>query len=961
MNLGPENHAVYRFGVFEANSETGEFLRKGVRVKLQEQPFRLLSLLLENAGEIVSRESVRQRLWPGNTFVEFDASLSVAVGKLREALGDDADNPRFIETVPRRGYRFVAPVERLRQQTHSLPSKDFESVPFTAVSFKVLKYSRIALAILVCLGVAVAGAVFVFHLIPRSSTSAVEVGDPVSGPHIRRSVAVLGFRNLPGRPEDAWLSSALSEMLNTELAAGGGLRLVSGEDVERAKREVPVTNEDTLAKSTLQRLRTNPGANVVVLGAYTPMPGNGQLRIRLDIRLQDTNSGETIAEEAITGNEADLFELASRAGADLRRSLGLSSLSGAAAITARASLPSNQQAVRLYAEGRQKLWDFDFLGARDLLVKAVAADPNYPLTHSALSEAWWHSGYESKARAEAQRALALSKHLSQEDRLLVEGQYHRTMEDYPKAVEAYQSLFKLFPDNLNYGLLLASAQVYVKPADSLRTLASLHHLPFPAGEDARIDMVEASAWINTDFAKARESAKRAIAKGNAQGSHALVSRTYGILCQQDPAIGATAEAISDCQGAMNSAIAAGDRHGEAMMMTDLADVYWQQGHLAHAEAMLRQANRQFRQVGDPEGIAATLNNLGDARFSEGDLGEAAKLLGESIPNYQAVEDKDGIARALNDLGDVSQQKGDLDAARARYRQAMATAQEIDDNSVMAYVMFGLGDVEGDRGNLAAARKAYEESLALRTQTGEKQAFAETQVALARLAIEEGHAPNAEIALRKCKAQFHQEQQADDELTASAVLIRALVAQGKNSDAKAEEEQAESLANKSENFLDRLQFSLASARILLASDHPEPSRPQMDEVLKDAKRRGFAGVEFEARLALAELEKKSGHTAAAQAQLTSLARDARAKGFALIARKATKEVVLLNPNHSFGYANLVLGGVGSNRFGEAEAVCEKTVARRRDSDTIHMSLYTMAFMEGNRKALQSLLSAHDAHE
>ena len=892
MNSNVTGRTVYHFGVFAVDNRTGELLRKGVRVKLQEQPFRLLNLLLENAGEIVSRESVRQRLWPGNTFVDFDASLGVAVGKLREALGDDADNPRFIETIPRRGYRFVAPVERLRQQTQSLTphfsqSDDFESIPFTAASFKVLKYSRVALAILLCLGVAVAGAVFVFRLIPRSSTSAVEVGGSMSRPRIRRSVAVLGFRNLPGRPEDAWLSSALSEMLNTELAAGGGLRLVSGEDVARAKRELPLTNEDTLAKSTLQRLRTNPGADVVVLGAYTPMPGNGQLRIRLDIRLQDTNSGETIAEEAITGNEADLFELASRAGADLRRSLGLSSLSVAAAIAARASLPSNQQAVRLYAEGREKLWDFDFLGARDLLVKAVATDPNYPLTHSALSEAWWHLGYESKARAEAQRALELSKHLSQEDRLLVEGQYHRTMGDYPKAVEAYRSLFKLFPDNLNYGLLLASAQAYVKPADSLQTLASLHNLPFPAGEDARIDMVEASAWINTDLAKAREAAKRAIAKGNAQGSHIIVSRTYGILCQQDPGIGTMAEAISDCQSAMNSAVAAGDRNGEALMLTDLAAIHWQQGDLAHAEAMWRQANGEFHLVGNTDGIAATLNNLGDARLSEGDLGEAAKLLGESIPNYQAVEDKDGIARALNDLGDVSHQKGDLDAARARYRQAMATAQEIDDKSVIAYVMFGLGDVEGDRGNLAAARKAYEESLALRNQTGEKQAAAETQLALARLAIEEGHAPDAEIALRKCKAQFHQEQQADDELTASAVLIRALLAQGKDSDAKAEAERAKTLANKSENSLGRLQFSLASARVLLTSDHPESSRPQMEEVLKNAHQHGFAGVEFEARLALAELEKNSGHTAAAQAQLTSLARDARAKGFALIVRKAAE--------------------------------------------------------------------------
>src|SRR4051812_8848233 len=102
--------STYRFGVFEANPLSGELQRKGARLKLQEQPFQLLILLLENAGELVGREIICQRLWPGNTFVDFDASLSVAVGKLREALGDAATNPRFIETVPRRGYKFLAPV-----------------------------------------------------------------------------------------------------------------------------------------------------------------------------------------------------------------------------------------------------------------------------------------------------------------------------------------------------------------------------------------------------------------------------------------------------------------------------------------------------------------------------------------------------------------------------------------------------------------------------------------------------------------------------------------------------------------------------------------------------------------------------------------------------------------------------------------------------------------------------------
>ena len=150
-----------------------------------------------------------------------------------------------------------------------------------------------------------------------------QAGDLNSAVHVRRSVAVLGFRNLPGRPEDNWLSSAFSEMLNTELAAGGELRMVSGRDVARAKSELPLSDEDSLSKSTLQRLRTNPGADVVVVGSYTMLPADPKRRIRLDVRLQDTAGGETIAEESVSGDENDLFNLVSDLGGKLRRSLGV--------------------------------------------------------------------------------------------------------------------------------------------------------------------------------------------------------------------------------------------------------------------------------------------------------------------------------------------------------------------------------------------------------------------------------------------------------------------------------------------------------------------------------------------------------------------------------------------------------------------------------------------------------------
>jgi DNA-binding winged helix-turn-helix (wHTH) protein len=103
--------ARYKFGLYEADPQSGELFREGRKLRMQEQPFQVLVALLERPGEVVTREDLRQRLWPSDTFVDFDHSLNTAINKLRDALGDGAANPRFIETLPRRGYRFIAPVQ----------------------------------------------------------------------------------------------------------------------------------------------------------------------------------------------------------------------------------------------------------------------------------------------------------------------------------------------------------------------------------------------------------------------------------------------------------------------------------------------------------------------------------------------------------------------------------------------------------------------------------------------------------------------------------------------------------------------------------------------------------------------------------------------------------------------------------------------------------------------------------
>jgi DNA-binding winged helix-turn-helix (wHTH) protein len=113
----PHPSITYRFGIFQVNLPRGELLRHGSQVKIQDIPFRLLTILLDRPGDIVTREELRRQLWSSNTFVGFDDGLNVAANKLRIALGDNADNPRFVETVPRRGYRFIAPVTQLEETT----------------------------------------------------------------------------------------------------------------------------------------------------------------------------------------------------------------------------------------------------------------------------------------------------------------------------------------------------------------------------------------------------------------------------------------------------------------------------------------------------------------------------------------------------------------------------------------------------------------------------------------------------------------------------------------------------------------------------------------------------------------------------------------------------------------------------------------------------------------------------
>jgi DNA-binding winged helix-turn-helix (wHTH) protein/tetratricopeptide (TPR) repeat protein len=890
---------VVRFGPYEADFAGAELRKNGIRIKLQDRPFDILQILLERPGELITRDEFRKRLWPADTFVDFDHSLNASINKLRQALNDDAESPRFVATVGRRGYKFIATVEeqeRFRPEQSVSPNNiaspvDIPLPPAAKPRVRLKGWGLRGLGFVLAMVVILAIWAWAVGRLPeglhkKTREVAGEGTNPSGAIKPRRSFAVLGLKNLSDKPDEAWLSTALSEMLATELAAGEQMRAVPGEKVAHAKIDLGLADADGYSPETLARIRANLGSDVVVLGSYTALGQKSNERIRLDLRLQEAATGETIAEVATTGSETELFDLVSRAGAQLRGKLGVAAVSADQAAGVRAAAPSNSEAARLYAEGLAKLRIFDALAARNLLIKAVAAEPDYPLVHSALAAAWSALGYDGKAKEEATQAFKLSENLSREERLSVEGQYWEVEKQWDKAIGVYQSLFAFFPDSLDYGLGLARAQDWAgKTKDLANTLESLHKLPLPLGDDPRIDWAEASEISTSDYKSAVAAADRAAKKGSTLGERLLVALAQGSRCAKLLNMGQTNEAIAACQDSKQIYEAVGDRNGVGKELNNLAIVHYQQGDLNAAKKIWQEALPIFRGIGNDEGVATVLMNVADLVYLQGDLREAKMGYREALSKYRKIDDKDGEARALGNLGLLLDDEGNLVGAQQMFQQALAVTQPTGNRSVSAYALFGLGDILAKQAKFAEARKAYTESLATRNEIGEKATAAESRLALADLTIAEGRPADAESSAREARDQFRKENQADDELIAGSVLAKSLLEQNRFADAQLAIESASALAAKSQNRGVSLRFAITAARVSAAAGRMDQAKSSLVDALGEATKKGYLGYQLEAQLAMGRIEMKADKGRIGIEHLRELARTAKSKDFGLIARDA----------------------------------------------------------------------------
>jgi len=534
--------------------------------------------------------------------------------------------------------------------------------------------------------------------------------------HVRRSVAVFGFKNLAAKTEVAWLSPAISEMLSTEMAAGGTLRIVPGEIVERAKTDLSLPDTDTLSSETLGRLRKNLAADLVILGSYVALSAG---KLRLDLRLQDVVSGEILLADAETGEESNLFDLVVRAGSKLRAKCGIGSVSTDQIPEVRASLPANSEATRLYAEGLSKLRSFNALGARDLLEKAIIADPNYAMAHSALAEAWLALGYDEKARLAAKNAFELSSNLSREDRILVQARYREASKDWNEAVDSYRTLYGFFPDNLEYGILLARAETRAgQGKEALSTIDSLRKLPAPVGLDPRIDLTAAeTSKLLGDFGKQLAFATKAGAAATSNGSRLLQARALYLQSSALQSMGKPKDALTAEEKTRNIYGDTGDRNGLASTLEVKAGLLADQGDLSGAVDAYRQELSIARDIGNKRAEASALNNVALVYAQQGNEMNVERSYKEAFALFREIGDKKNASLTLINIGGVFKDRGDLAEARKTYEQALGISREINDKEGMAKSQGALGTVLDAQGDFTAGKRALEASIDLDLQSG----------------------------------------------------------------------------------------------------------------------------------------------------------------------------------------------------------------------------------------------------
>jgi serine/threonine-protein kinase len=682
----------------------------------------------------------------------------------------------------------------------------------------------------------------------------------------RPSVAVVGFRNLSGRSADEWLSTAMAEMLTTELAGDGQLRVLPAERVARATVDLGHKGTSAVSQDAIERLRTALASDLVVFGTFIVNDGSDPRTVRIDVRVD--RAGRDPVSVAGTGDLSGLFALIANVGRELRAQLGLQETSPDAARSARAAFPQTTEATKLYAEGTARLRVLDAVAAKDLLEQAASKEPGNAVIQTALAAAWTSLGYDARAAGAAQKAFDSSGDLGREQRLNVEGRLYAAQRKWPNAVDVYRTLWGFFSDNIEYGLQLAAAQTAAgQAADALKTVDAMRRVRPPQNEDPRIDLeaAQASSALG-DFPNELESTQDALRRAEHSGSRHLIARARLLEGRSYFNQGQLANAEKSLEIARQTFIDVGDRAGAALALSSLGSVVADMHDLPRAERMYREAIAVNEQIGNRRSLSGAMNNLGILLKDQRRFDEARAFYERALAIQREIGDKNWTAIALSNIGVVLFEQDQLSEAARYYKESLALAREISDRRGEVRALHNLAVVDREMGNLAAARSGYESSLPVRAAIGDKRGGIVARVELGMVLLAQGE-------LQRARETEEEALRVSREIGLKAGEGQALFQLGENALASgdfrtARRHHEEALAiRKSTNETRTVQESrLALAALTFEEGRPADAERQARELLKELAGDPKDPLQPYARLLVARARVASGDTPAAKAEL-----------------------------------------------------------------------------------------------
>jgi TolB-like protein/DNA-binding winged helix-turn-helix (wHTH) protein/Flp pilus assembly protein TadD len=626
---------IVRFGLFEADLRTCELLKQGRKLKLQSQPFQILATLLERRGEIVTRDELCRRLWPEDTFVDFEHSLNTAVRRLREALSDSSENPVFIETLQRRGYRFIAPVVQVEDSDAakaSVPSPDPSPppasltvstgnsaipvaspthVPGSVPSHPTLHMRTVAVLLLLALLAGASLALWVSHLLSQSKSGAGR-----ARPDQVRSLAVLPLENLSFKPDQDYLADGMTDELIASLAKVKSLRVI------------PRTTSMAYKGShkSLSEIARDLNVDAVVEG--TVMRSGD--RVRITAELVQIAADRALWAETYDSSVEDVLSLQQRVAGAIVSNIQVE-LTPSERQNLRAYQPSSPEAYEDYLKGRY-YWNKRSVEALNKAIeyfeRATKEDPNYALAYAGLADCYGIIGaaivgtvpardVAPKAEAAARRALELDPTLAEAQTSLATVSLNYKW-DWQGAESGFKKAIQLDP---NYATAHQRYSLYLiamgRTQDSLREIQQALKIdPFS------VSMNFSEGWrlfMARDYKGAIRQLKVAI---DMDPTFALAHMVLGQAYAQDKQLSL---ANTELQQAIKLS---GD---SSPALAALARVYALSGQQSNARLVLeRLKSQQTRNYVSPFYLSEVYASLGDQDSAMNELEKAYEDRSNSI-------------------------------------------------------------------------------------------------------------------------------------------------------------------------------------------------------------------------------------------------------------------------------------------------------------------------------------------